>query len=146
RHLPVDASVASGTHPRLPPLSRAPIRMPASRSTLQPRSILARWRSDRSMTSDDATVPQHDVSAVTCDDDPSYLDHIRGAAENASRDYDSLVAKLSTAGLGVCVGVAGIAKGNSSWLGVAAGMFALAAVAALLAHRLSADRLLRLAN
>src|SRR5690606_28677134 len=84
--------------------------------------------------------------AVTCDDDPSYLDHIRGAAENASRDYDSLVAKLSTAGLGVCVGVAGIAKGNSSWLGVAAGMFALAAVAALLAHRLSADRLLRLAN
>lgn len=81
-----------------------------------------------------------DLDAQTREDSAHYL----AAAENAARDADALVAKLSTAGLTVVAGIAGLSETGHSSLGVAAVAFAFAAIVSLANQRLGADLLRRL--
>lgn len=71
-----------------------------------------------------------------------YLAHVREAAHRASQDFDTLVAKLATAGLTVTTAVAGLSEAASWDLLIGSGIgFALSLVFSLLSIRLSADGL-----
>ena len=71
---------------------------------------------------------------------------LRVESENASRDYDALVAKLALAGLTLSAASKSILEGNDWLLGFAVGSFTAATVASLLSLRIAADALRRQAT